>query len=88
MRRVLSDATGSLPIVGDVRPLAAALAAAPGQPVVVTLEWTPHGVQPRTLHLADRTVDVGHAAPTNDGSARGPTSTVRSARCSVNGCTP
>ena len=61
-RWVMTDATGSLPIVGDVRSLATAVAASEGGAVVTTIEWTPHGVQPLTLHLADRTIDVGPRA--------------------------
>jgi hypothetical protein len=38
--------------------------------VQVTIEWTPWGVQPLTVHLADRTLDIGpRADPTFVGAA-------------------
>jgi hypothetical protein len=37
--------------------------------VAVTAEWTPSGLVPLTVHLADRAVDVG---PTADRSFVGP----------------
>jgi hypothetical protein len=61
-RWVLTDATGSLPLVGPDRALATLLAASRGATVPVTIEWTPWGVQPLTVHLADRTVDIGPRA--------------------------
>ena len=61
-RWVLTDATGSLPLQGDVRTLATLLAAASDGPVTITVEWTPWGVQPLTVHLVDRTLDVGPRA--------------------------
>lgn len=61
-RWVLTDATGSLPLVGRDRSLATLLAASCGDPVPVTIEWTPWGVQPLTVHLPDRTLDVGPRA--------------------------
>jgi hypothetical protein len=30
--------------------------------VDVTVEWTPHGVVPLTIHLADRSIDIGPRA--------------------------
>ena len=69
-RWVLTDATGSLPLVGPDRALATLLVASRGAPVVVTVEWTPWGVLPLTVHLADRTLDVGpRADPTFVGAA-------------------
>jgi hypothetical protein len=69
-RWVLTDHTGSLPVVGPVRSLATALAASAGEPVTLTVEWSPHGVTPLTLHLDDRTIDVGpRADPTFVGAA-------------------
>lgn len=56
---VLTDATGSLPLIGPDRSLATLLAASTGSPVVVTIEWTPWGVQPLAVHLIDRTIDLG-----------------------------
>jgi hypothetical protein len=61
-RWVLTDSGGSLPLVGPTRSLATLLAASAGEPVDVTIEWTPHGVQPLTVHLPDRTLDVGPRA--------------------------
>lgn len=69
-RWVLTDDTGSLPLVGEGRSLATLLAASAGVPVTVTVEWTPWGVQPLAVHLDDRTVDVGpRADPTFVGAA-------------------
>lgn len=64
----LADATGSLPIlVPDQRQggddgLAMLLARSAGQPVDLTIEWTPHGVTPLAIHADDRTVDIGPRA--------------------------
>jgi hypothetical protein len=40
------------------------LAVSEGKPVDLTVEWTPHGVIPLSIHLPDRTVDVGPRANT------------------------
>ncbi len=61
-RWVLTDETGSLPVVGDQRSLAMVVAASAGEPVATTIEWSPWGVQPLTVHLPDRTFDVGPRA--------------------------
>ncbi len=61
-RWVLTDDTGSLSLLGDTRGLATLVAASAGSLVDVTIEWTPHGVQPLTVHLTDRTLDVGPRA--------------------------
>lgn len=61
-RWVLADHTGSLPVVGSTRALATLLAASSGAPVDLTVEWTPHGVIPLTVHLDDRALDVGPRA--------------------------
>ncbi len=61
-RWLLTDATGSLPILGGVRSLATLVAASAGSPLVVTIEWTPHGVLPLMLHVDERTLDVGPRA--------------------------
>ncbi|MGB0114968.1 MAG: SWIM zinc finger family protein [Ilumatobacteraceae bacterium] len=66
---VLTDETGSLPVLllagsgpaGD-RPMAVLLALSAGEPVDVTCEWTPHGVVPLTVHLDDRSIDIGPRA--------------------------
>jgi len=69
-RWVLTDHTGSLPLVGPDRALATLLAASSGAPVPVTIEWTPWGVLPLTVHLPGRTIDVGpRADPTFVGAA-------------------
>jgi hypothetical protein len=61
-RWVLTDVSGSLPLIGTVPTLGTVLASSAGEPVVVTIEWTPHGVMPLTVHLADRSLDVGPRA--------------------------
>lgn len=69
-RWVLGDASGSLPLTGPDRALATLLAASGGRPVPVTIEWSPWGVQPLTVHLADRVLDIGpRADPTFVGAA-------------------
>lgn len=61
-RWVLTDTSGSLPLIGNVRTLGTVVAASSGRPIVLTIEWTPHGVLPLTVHLADRSLDVGPRA--------------------------
>lgn len=69
-RWVVTDDEGSLPLICGERALATLVAASAGSPVDVTIEWTPRGVQPLTVHLADRTLDVGpRADPTFVGAA-------------------
>jgi len=58
----LTDHSGSLPLLASGRPLATLLAVAGGGEVDVTCEWTPHGVIPLAIHLADRTLDIGPRA--------------------------
>jgi len=58
----LADAGGTLPLIAAGRPLATLLSVAGGDPVDVTCEWTPHGVVPLTLHLPDRSLDIGPRA--------------------------
>ena len=58
---VLTDDTGSLPLVGG-RSMATLLAISSGEPVDVTIEWTPLGVVPLTIHLPDRSIDIGPRA--------------------------
>jgi hypothetical protein len=70
----LADATGSLPILDlgtrafDAG-VAMLLAVSEGKPVDLTVEWTPHGVVPLSIHLPDRTVDIGPRANTSFVSA-------------------
>jgi hypothetical protein len=61
-RWVLADRSGSLPMVASPAELATLLACSGGTPVVITCEWTPSGVRPLTVHLPDRTVDIGPRA--------------------------
>ena len=61
-RWILADHTGSVPLIGPERALAALVAASAGAPVAVTVEWSPWGVQPLTLHLDDRAIDIGPRA--------------------------
>ncbi len=61
-RWVLTDDTGTLPLVATPRALATVLAATGGEPATLTVEWTPHGVIPLTVHAADRALDVGPVA--------------------------
>jgi hypothetical protein len=58
----LADAGGTLPLIARGRPLATLLAVAGGGAVDVTCEWTPHGVVPLTIHLADCSIDIGPRA--------------------------
>ena len=61
-RWVLTDHDGSLPLAEGTPGVAALLACSEGRPVAVTAEWTPLGVVPLTVHLADRAVDIGPVA--------------------------
>jgi hypothetical protein len=54
---VLGDHTGVLPLVGACD-IATLLAASGGRSVTITAEWTPLGLLPLSLHLADRLVVV------------------------------
>ncbi len=65
----LTDLSGSLRLIASGRPLATLLAVAGGDAVDVTCEWTPHGVVPLAIHLADRTLDIGPRADTSFVSA-------------------
>jgi hypothetical protein len=42
--------------------IATLLAVSGGRPVDITVEWTPHGVIPLTIHLVDRSIDIGPRA--------------------------
>ena len=61
-RWVLTDDTGALPLLANPRALATVLAATGGEPATLTIEWTPHGVIPLTVHSADGALDVGPVA--------------------------
>jgi hypothetical protein len=61
-RFALADDTGTLPLIAAGRSLATLLAVAGGAVVDVTCEWTPHGVVPLTVHLDDRSIDIGPRA--------------------------
>lgn len=61
-RWFLTDATGSLPLVEGIAGIGALLACSGGYSVPITAEWTPFGLVPLTVHLADRVVDVGPTA--------------------------
>jgi len=58
----LADEGGTLPLVAQGRSLATLLAVAGGGFVDVTCEWTSHGVVPLTVHLGDRSIDIGPRA--------------------------
>ena len=61
-RWLLTDATGSVPLIDGATGVGALLACSDGQPVAITAEWTPFGLVPLTVHLADRVVDIGPTA--------------------------
>jgi hypothetical protein len=61
-RWLLTDATGSLPLVEGATGVGTLLACSGGRPVTVTAEWTVAGLVPLTVHLADRVVDIGPVA--------------------------
>lgn len=60
---VLADHTGAVPLAdpsaGGTTELATLLAASAGAPVTVTGEWTALGLAVLTVHLGDRTLDIG-----------------------------
>ncbi len=58
---LLVDDTGSLPLLAGGS-IAALLAISAGDLVDLTVEWTPHGVVPLTIHLPDRSIDIGPRA--------------------------
>jgi hypothetical protein len=61
-RWLLTDDSGSLPVLAGSVPLGVVRVASAGAPVAVTVEWTPRGVVPLSVHLADRILDVGPRA--------------------------
>jgi hypothetical protein len=58
----LTDDGGTLPLIAGGRSLATLLAVAGGEMVTITCEWTSHGVVPLTVHLGDRSIDIGPRA--------------------------
>jgi len=63
-RWMLTDATGSLPLV-DGSAIATLLSCTAGRLSTITAEWTVAGMIPLTVHLADRAVDIGPVADTS-----------------------
>jgi SWIM zinc finger len=61
-RWVLTDSHGSVPLVDGSTGVAALLACSEGALTPLTVEWTPWGVVPLTVHLADRVIDIGPVA--------------------------
>jgi hypothetical protein len=63
-RWVLSDDSGSLPLLDDTPHdgLAALLALSASGSIETTIEWTPRGVLPLAVHLPDRSIDIGPRA--------------------------
>lgn len=58
----LTDHTGSLPFADGVSGVATLLGASGGAGVPITVEWTPWGLVPLTVHLHDRALDIGPLA--------------------------
>lgn len=61
-RWVLSDDHGAIACCAGQRALAAVLCETAGRPANVTVEWTPAGLLPLTVHAEGRVVDVGPLA--------------------------
>ncbi len=61
-RWLLTDSTGSLPLVDGATGVGTLLACSAGRPATLTAEWTAAGLVPLTVHLADRAVDIGPVA--------------------------
>lgn len=64
---VLADQTGSLPLLDlgsrqHDASLSMLLAVSQGRSIDLTIEWTPLGVIPLSVHLADRSIDIGPRA--------------------------
>lgn len=59
---VLTDHTGSLPLVEGATGVSTLLTCSAGRMVTITAEWTAGGLVPLTVHLADRAVDIGPVA--------------------------
>lgn len=55
----LVDHTGSMPILETSGSLAPLVAVSGGRAVPITAEWTPAGLIPLAVHLADRSIDFG-----------------------------
>jgi hypothetical protein len=63
-RWMLTDATGSLPLVEGVA-VSTLLACSAGRPSTITAEWSVAGMIPLTVHAPDRAVDIGPVADTS-----------------------
>jgi hypothetical protein len=61
-RWLLTDSTGSLPLVDGATGVGTLLACSAGRPAILTAEWTAAGLVPLTVHLPDRSVDIGPMA--------------------------
>ena len=61
-RWLLTDGTGSLPLVDGAAGVGTLLACSAGRPITVTAEWTAAGLVPLTVHMPDRAVDIGPVA--------------------------
>ena len=61
-RWVLTDGSGSLPLVDGATGVGTLLACSQGREGAVSAEWTPRGLVPLTVHLADRAIDIGPVA--------------------------
>ena len=65
----LTDSTGSLPLLAGAGPnggpgdgATTLLALSAGEPLDITIEWTPKGVVPLAVHLEHTSVDIGPRA--------------------------
>ena len=65
----LTDSTGSLPLLAGAGPTGGPadgattlLALSAGEPLDITIEWTPNGVVPLAVHLEHASVDIGPRA--------------------------
>jgi SWIM zinc finger len=56
---VLADHTGSMPLATGIASIPAIVALSGGRPVATTVEWTPGGLVPLSVHQPGRSVDVG-----------------------------
>ena len=61
-RWLLTDSSGSLPLVDGATGVGTLLACSGGRSATITAEWTAAGLVPLTVHLPDRAVDIGPVA--------------------------